>query len=197
MTTRCASSDAHHRSVVQTQRQRQSSVGFATVSVRKFSYTLGDSPSTTCGPPTALSWSYSCPDHLNGISIERYEALCHPQDQPRRSRRELKMSVQRRRQILFDVCDDNDDINTTTSSTTSSSSSSSSSNNELSNEITPELIAKAERRVERRRLRLERNRAYANMTTYFPRRSNNLGLSASYPTIRADSMQWWTSRLLY
>ena len=104
MTTRC-SFDAADRSVIQT--QRQSSVRFATVSVRQFSYTLGDSPSTTCGPPTALSWSYSCPNHLNSISIERYEALCHPRDQPRRSRRELKMSVERRRQILYDVCDDN------------------------------------------------------------------------------------------
>ena len=170
MTTRC-SSDAANPSVIHT--QRQSSVRFATVSVRQFSYTLGDSPSTTCGPPTALSWSYSCPEQLNGISIDRYEALCHPQDQPRRSRRELKMSVERRRQILYDVCDDSDDEN--------DDDGTNSSNNEDNHKITPKLIAKAERRVERRRLRLERNRAYATMTTYFPRRINATGRSASFP----------------
>ena len=170
MTTRC-SFDAADRSVIQT--QRQSSVRFATVSVRQFSYTLGDSPSTTCGPPTALSWSYSCPNHLNSISIERYEALCHPRDQPRRSRRELKMSVERRRQILYDVCDDNDVDN--------DDDGTSSSNNGNNHKITPKLIARAERRVERCRLRLERNRAYANLTTCFPRRINATGRSASFP----------------
>ena len=70
------------------------SVSFKDVEIREFSMTLGDHPSAIGGPPIRLDYdSEKAEKHLD---LDKYE-----QDrQPRRSRRDLKLSLVQRHEIL-------------------------------------------------------------------------------------------------
>jgi hypothetical protein len=70
------------------------SVTFKNVDIREFRMTLGDHPSACSGPPVRLDWDSTSQPCV--IELEEYEK----ERQPRRSRRQLKLSLQRRHNIL-------------------------------------------------------------------------------------------------
>jgi hypothetical protein len=73
---------------------RHRSVGFKNVNIQEFDMTLGNHPSATSGPPVMLDLSpRSQPQELD---LEAYEEG----RQPRRSRRQLKLSLRQRHGIL-------------------------------------------------------------------------------------------------
>ena len=72
----------------------EKTVGFKNVDIREFKMTLGNHPSATSGPPVMLDWE-ACPkEHV--IDLDSYERG----RRPRRSRRQLKLSLQQRHNIL-------------------------------------------------------------------------------------------------
>eukprot|EP00980_Cylindrotheca_fusiformis_P006500 scaffold1378_cov137-Cylindrotheca_fusiformis.AAC.13 len=72
----------------------QNTVQFKDVDVREFRMTLGDHPSACSGPPVRLDWDSSPESRI--MELEEYEKG----RQPRRNRRQLKLSLQRRHNIL-------------------------------------------------------------------------------------------------
>ena len=73
---------------------RDRSVKFDKVDIREFKMTLGNHPSATSGPPVMLDWDTQPSPHV--IDLESYEKA----RQPRRNRRQLKLSLQQRHGIL-------------------------------------------------------------------------------------------------
>eukprot|EP00934_Nitzschia_sp_Nitz4_P002321 Nitzschia sp. Nitz4//scaffold4_size323378//146367//147413//NITZ4_000660-RA/size323378-processed-gene-0.352-mRNA-1//-1//CDS//3329553399//2321//frame0 len=70
------------------------SVKFKDVDIREFNMTLGNHPSATSGPPVMLDWeSQPAPSVLDLESYEKGR-------QPRRNRRQLRLSLQQRHNIL-------------------------------------------------------------------------------------------------
>ena len=79
-------------------RGSNNSVQFTNVDIRSFKMTLGNHPSATSGPPVMLDGELAEPRHLARkiIPLEKYE-----QDRPpRRKRRQLKLTLQQRHNIL-------------------------------------------------------------------------------------------------
>jgi len=70
------------------------SVRFKEVDIREFKMTLGNHPSATSGPPVMLDWESNLPSAV--FDLETYEKA----RQPRRNRRQLKLSLQERHNIL-------------------------------------------------------------------------------------------------
>jgi hypothetical protein len=68
-------------------------VSFNSLTVREYDLTLGDHPSSASGPPVQLDWEHKAE---NTMDLNDYEKM----RQPRRRRRELKMSFQEREEIL-------------------------------------------------------------------------------------------------
>ena len=73
---------------------RTRSVKFQNLDIREFKMTLGNHPSATSGPPVMLDWDSRPQSHV--VSLEAYERA----RQPRRNRRQLKLSLQERHGIL-------------------------------------------------------------------------------------------------
>jgi hypothetical protein len=73
---------------------RSRSVQFNDVNIREFKMTLGNHPSATSGPPVMLDWE-TLPAS-NVMKLEDYERA----REPRRNRRQLKLSLQQRHIIL-------------------------------------------------------------------------------------------------
>lgn len=69
-------------------------VQFKEVDIREFKMTLGNHPSATSGPPVMLDWDCKPPNKV--VDLDAYEKA-RP---PRRSRRQLKLSLQERHNIL-------------------------------------------------------------------------------------------------
>lgn len=69
-------------------------VQFKEVDIREFKMTLGNHPSATSGPPVMLDWD--CRPPSNVVDLNTYEKA----RLPRRSRRQLKLSLQERHNIL-------------------------------------------------------------------------------------------------
>mmetsp|Transcript_473 Transcript_473/g.763 ORF Transcript_473/g.763 Transcript_473/m.763 type:complete len:324 (-) Transcript_473:254-1225(-) len=69
------------------------SVSFNSLTVREYDLTLGDHPSSASGPPVQLNWEHKAE---NTMDLNDYEQM----RQPRRKRRQLKMSFQEREEIL-------------------------------------------------------------------------------------------------
>ena len=69
-------------------------VGFNALKIREYALTLGDHPSASSGPPMTLDWTPTGEEKI--ISVDQYEQG----RQPRRSRRALKMSYQKREAVL-------------------------------------------------------------------------------------------------
>lgn len=69
------------------------SVSFNSLTVREYDLTLGDHPSSASGPPVQLNWQHKAE---NTMPLDDYEQM----RQPRRKRRQLKMSFQEREQLL-------------------------------------------------------------------------------------------------
>lgn len=84
------------RIVLGTRRAQSSdlSVQFKEVDIREFKMTLGNHPSATSGPPVMLDWQTNSSESL--MDIASYEKS----RQPRRNRRQLKLSLQQRHNIL-------------------------------------------------------------------------------------------------
>jgi len=78
--------------------QERHSVQFQNVDIRNFKMTLGNHPSATTGPPVMLDGELIEPHHLARkiIALEKYERT----RQPRRKRRQLKLTLQQRHNIL-------------------------------------------------------------------------------------------------
>jgi hypothetical protein len=74
------------------------SVQFKNVDIRNFKMTLGNHPSATSGPPVMLDGELAEPRHLARkiIPLEKYER----DRPPRRKRRQLKLTLQQRHNIL-------------------------------------------------------------------------------------------------
>lgn len=70
------------------------SVQFKEVDIREFNMTLGNHPSATSGPPVMIDWD--SPPKTAVLPLEKYEEA----RQPRRNRRQLKLSLQERHNIL-------------------------------------------------------------------------------------------------
>lgn len=70
------------------------SVKFKEVNIREFEMTLGNHPSATSGPPVMLDWDRERVSNV--LDLETYEKS----RQPRRNRRQLKLSLQQRHNIL-------------------------------------------------------------------------------------------------
>lgn len=69
-------------------------VSFNKLCIREYDMTLGDHPSAVTGPPVQLSWDHK-PE--NEIGLEEYERA----RQPRRNRRQLRLSYKDRERVLF------------------------------------------------------------------------------------------------
>lgn len=69
-------------------------VGFKNVDIREFKMTLGNHPSATSGPPVMLDWETNPKENV--VDLENYERG----RRPRRNRRQLKLSLQQRHNIL-------------------------------------------------------------------------------------------------
>ena len=69
-------------------------VSFNKLQIREYDMTLGDHPSAVTGPPVQLSWDHK-PE--KDIPLEEYERA----RQPRRNRRQLRLSYREREQVLF------------------------------------------------------------------------------------------------
>jgi hypothetical protein len=89
-----SSHNGQYNSRVRTTSSNSNSVIFKNVDIREFRMTLGDHPSACSGPPVRLDWDF--PSQPSLIELEEYEK----ERQPRRSRRQLKLSLQRRHNIL-------------------------------------------------------------------------------------------------
>ena len=78
--------------------EQKHSVRFQNVDIRNFKMTLGNHPSATTGPPVMLDGELIEPNHLARkiMTIEKYEQT-RP---PRRKRRQLKLTLQQRHNIL-------------------------------------------------------------------------------------------------
>lgn len=78
--------------------QQRHSVQFQNVDIRNFKMTLGNHPSATTGPPVMLDGELIEPHHLARkiMALEKYERT-RP---PRRKRRQLKLTLQQRHNIL-------------------------------------------------------------------------------------------------
>lgn len=77
-------------------------VSFDTLSIREYSQVLGDHPCCTVGPPVALGWDYT---ESPKTTVERYEATRAP---ARRSRTNLRLSLDDRKEIVSDTASDRD-----------------------------------------------------------------------------------------
>lgn len=79
-------------------RRESHSVRFQNVDIRNFKMTLGNHPSATTGPPVMLDSELAEPHHLARkiIPLETYER----NRPPRRKRRQLKLTLQQRHNIL-------------------------------------------------------------------------------------------------
>jgi hypothetical protein len=75
-------------------RDRGCHVQFKDVEIREFKMTLGNHPSATSGPPVMLDWAE--PPSQETMDLESYES----NRPPRRNRRQLKLSLQQRHNIL-------------------------------------------------------------------------------------------------
>jgi hypothetical protein len=75
-------------------RKRPNHVQFKEVNIREFKMTLGNHPSATSGPPVMLDWAET--HSQSSMNLEDYEKS-RP---PRRTRRQLKLSLQQRHNIL-------------------------------------------------------------------------------------------------
>lgn len=72
----------------------RNSVSFDTVDIKEFPMTLGDHPSAASGPPVTLDWERL--ERERSLNLDEYEAS----RTPRRSRKQLKLSLRDRKGIL-------------------------------------------------------------------------------------------------
>ena len=79
-------------------RHDEKHVSFTSLSIREYTQVLGDHPCCTVGPPLCLGWDYT---DATQISLEDYEAS-RPR---RRSRQAMRLSWDKRREILSDYSD--------------------------------------------------------------------------------------------
>ncbi len=91
-TPRLAMSNSNH--VMPVSRRYKESVKFKVVDIREFKMTLGHHPSATSGPPVMIDWDSRPENRI--VDFETYEKT----RKPRRSRRQLKLSLQQRHNIL-------------------------------------------------------------------------------------------------
>ena len=82
------------RTGIMAKSQMSRNVSFDALKIREYSLTLGDHPSACTGPPMTLDWSPMGKEKV--ISLDKYERA----RQPRRSRKALKMSYQKREAVL-------------------------------------------------------------------------------------------------
>lgn len=68
-------------------------VSFKSLEIRNYNLTLGDHPSASTGPPVMLDWNH---EREEVVDLEVYERA----RQPRRRRRQLKLSLKERQEIL-------------------------------------------------------------------------------------------------
>lgn len=73
--------------------QSNRSVSFNSLTVREYDLTLGDHPSSASGPPVQLDWEHKTE---SVVDLNTYEQ----ERQPRKTRRQLKMSFTEREEIL-------------------------------------------------------------------------------------------------
>jgi len=73
-------------------------VTFTDVLIREYNQVLGDHPCCSLGPPVSLGWEYQT---QKDMSLDYYEVT----RKPRRSRRELRLSWEDRREILSEYSD--------------------------------------------------------------------------------------------
>ncbi|KAL7574911.1 hypothetical protein ACA910_010741 [Epithemia clementina (nom. ined.)] len=96
----CASSTCEApRSALRKHKEKKSvgisrSVSFDRVNIHEFNMTLGDHPSAASGPPIAIDWEKK--PKISSISLDEYERS----REPRRHRKQLKMSMKTRCGIL-------------------------------------------------------------------------------------------------
>lgn len=69
-------------------------VSFSCLQIREFNMTLGDHPSAVSGPPVALDWDSQAEERT--VNLDEYERTRNP----RRKRRQLKLSYKDRKKIL-------------------------------------------------------------------------------------------------
>lgn len=89
-----SSPSGQYNSQARTDSGVSNSVKFEAVNIREFRMTLGDHPSACSGPPVRLDWDSTSEPCI--LELEQYEK----ERQPRRSRRQLKLSLQQRHNIL-------------------------------------------------------------------------------------------------
>mmetsp|Transcript_32536 Transcript_32536/g.48249 ORF Transcript_32536/g.48249 Transcript_32536/m.48249 type:complete len:275 (-) Transcript_32536:166-990(-) len=82
-------------SIAKSPKKTKRRVNFKSLQIRHHSMTLGDHPSAASGPPIQLSWEKASED--KELDLDKYESG----RQPRRSRRQLKMSFRDREQVLM------------------------------------------------------------------------------------------------
>lgn len=76
--------------------RQKRSVSFANLEIREYSQVLGDHPYCRSGPPISLGWDFE-PAFL--VEVEEYEST----REPRRTRRQMRMGSERRREILMET----------------------------------------------------------------------------------------------
>lgn len=69
-------------------------VSFTALKIREYDMTLGDHPSARSGPPVQLDWGYTAE---NVVNLDDYERA----RQPRRNRRQMRLSYRDRERVLF------------------------------------------------------------------------------------------------
>mmetsp|Transcript_35164 Transcript_35164/g.51646 ORF Transcript_35164/g.51646 Transcript_35164/m.51646 type:complete len:274 (-) Transcript_35164:42-863(-) len=77
--------------------KKRKSVGFAHIHIREYNQVLSDHPCCRSGPPISLGWDHV---ELKSVSMDHYEE----HRVPRRTRRQLKMSCDERRDLLKVCC---------------------------------------------------------------------------------------------
>lgn len=97
-TPRYSSPEKYAHSIPAKDTLQKFSVQFQNVDIRSFKMTLGNHPSATTGPPVMLDGELMEPKHLARkiIPLEKYERT----RAPRRKRRQLKLTLQQRHNIL-------------------------------------------------------------------------------------------------
>eukprot|EP00986_Skeletonema_menzelii_P011138 scaffold5669_cov144-Skeletonema_menzelii.AAC.1 len=107
-------SSGHSITSNQTSKQHKRCVTFTNIQIREYNTILGDHPCCQSGPPLALGWEYKHEEMV--IDIDDYD-----DEARRRSKDELRLNCEDRREILCGLMKPVDDTTITTTTTSSSS----------------------------------------------------------------------------
>lgn len=107
-------SSGHSSTSNQTSKQHKRCVTFTNIQIREYNTILGDHPCCQSGPPLALGWEYKHEEVV--IDIDDYD-----DEARRRSKDELRLNCEDRREILCGLMKPVDDTTITTTTTSSSS----------------------------------------------------------------------------